>query len=313
MRCKNSISVVIPVHGRISLFRETLDCLISQTTKSFEIIISDDSPQNEQLEIQEIIQQYSKLNKQADFNYIYTQSNLGPVKNTIQGITHAKYDYIHILHTDDLISPNCIKKELNLIHKHIDISFFFHEHYSFTNNTKPNWIEHLNHALCDPLEWLSGKIFTGTTLPSFWVFNKSILKEIPFFNESYQFVYDWDFFFRILIYHWQTVKKLLKIPQGYVAWRVHNQQETAHKALICYHETIFLTKKIAETSLHLKILDQNIVRKNIKIARKSARDRLIADYESYRNFTLPNKMLFLYWLQLLTTCVREFSKSMKDK
>ena len=45
------ISIVIPYHGRLSLFKETLESLRKQSFKDFEVVISDDTNDTENIKM----------------------------------------------------------------------------------------------------------------------------------------------------------------------------------------------------------------------------------------------------------------------
>ena len=51
------ISIVIPYHGRLSLFKETLESLRKQSFKDFEVVISDDTDDTENIKM--LIDSYS--------------------------------------------------------------------------------------------------------------------------------------------------------------------------------------------------------------------------------------------------------------
>ena len=53
------ISIVIPYHGRLSLFKETLESLRKQSFKDFEVVISDDTNDTENIKM--LIDSYSDL------------------------------------------------------------------------------------------------------------------------------------------------------------------------------------------------------------------------------------------------------------
>mgnify|MGYP002626427573 CR=1 FL=1 len=89
-----TISVVIPYHGRINFFKSTLDCLNNQTDKDFELIISDDSNDKKSVNgLKSLVKKYPDLN----INVIRTKANLGAVANTLQGINHSHNKFVHIL------------------------------------------------------------------------------------------------------------------------------------------------------------------------------------------------------------------------
>lgn len=127
------ISIVIPYHGRLSLFKETLESLRKQSFKDFEVVISDDTNDTENIKM--LIDSYSDLH----IKYVKSSINLGAISNTLQGINNASNNFIHILHTDDILSPNCIQFEQELINKYPGNLFINHIHHAFENEFYSNF------------------------------------------------------------------------------------------------------------------------------------------------------------------------------
>ena len=141
------ISIVIPYHGRLSLFKETLESLRKQSFKDFEVVISDDTDDTENIKM--LIDSYSDLH----IKYVKSSINLGAISNTLQGINNASNNFIHILHTDDILSPNCIQLEQELINKYPANLFINHIHHAFENEFYSN--EHNEYKIeCPKTSWL---------------------------------------------------------------------------------------------------------------------------------------------------------------
>ena len=102
------VSVIIPAYKVARFISATLDSVLSQTFKDFEIIvINDGSPDTEELKRQ--IENYSHL-----ITYI-TQSNQGAGAARNAGIRTARGEFIAFLDGDDLWLPDFLKEQLALI------------------------------------------------------------------------------------------------------------------------------------------------------------------------------------------------------
>lgn len=162
------ISIVIPYHGRLSLFKETLESLRKQSFKDFEVVISDDTDDTENIKM--LIDSYSDLH----IKYVKSSINLGAISNTLQGINNASNNFIHILHTDDILSPNCIQFEQELINKYPANLFINHIHHAFENEFYSN--EHNEYKIeCPKTSWLKSKILNCHIFKYYW---KLLLKFI---------------------------------------------------------------------------------------------------------------------------------------
>lgn len=283
------ISIVIPYHGRLSLFKETLESLRKQSFKDFEVVISDDTNDTENIKM--LIDSYSDLH----IKYVKSSINLGAISNTLQGINNASNNFIHILHTDDILSPNCIQFEQELINKYPGNLFINHIHHAFENEFYSN--EHNEYKIeCPKTSWLKSKIFTDCTVPSAWCFNKKILKDINFTKGEFAFVYDWNFLFSVLVYLYKNELTFIEIPQGYVGWREHSDSEST----TCFTEWKRLALLMANELQECGILNKKEIKRVLKKSEKCRIKRIIKDYEkNKKNFKLPQDVLFKYYWKLL--------------
>ena len=287
------ISSVIPYHGRLSLFKETLESLRKQSFKDFEVVISDDTNDTENIKM--LIDSYSDLH----IKYVKSSINLGAISNTLQGINNASNNFIHILHTDDILSPNCIQFEQELINKYPGNLFINHIHHAFENEFYSN--EHNEYKIeCPKTSWLKSKIFTDCTVPSAWCFNKKILKDINFTKGEFAFVYDWNFLFSVLVYLYKNELTFIEIPQGYVGWREHSDSESTKGILTCFTEWKRLALLMANELQECGILNKKEIKRVLKKSEKCRIKRIIKDYEkNKKNFKLPQDVLFKYYWKLL--------------
>lgn len=287
------ISIVIPYHGRLSLFKETLESLRKQSFKDFEVVISDDTNDTENIKM--LIDSYSDLH----IKYVKSSINLGAISNTLQGINNASNNFIHILHTDDILSPNCIQFEQKLINKYPGNLFINHIHHAFENEFYSN--EHNEYKIeCPKTSWLKSKIFTDCTVPSAWCFNKKILKDINFTKGEFAFVYDWNFLFSVLVYLYKNELTFIEIPQGYVGWREHSDSESTKGILTCFTEWKRLALLMANELQECGILNKKEIKRVLKKSEKCRIKRIIKDYEkNKKNFKLPQDVLFKYYWKLL--------------
>jgi glycosyltransferase involved in cell wall biosynthesis len=89
------VSICIPAYKQVEYLKKTLDSILIQTYKDYEIIISDDSPDNS---VEDLVRKYAFGSKLIFFKNI---KPLGSPENWNESIKHAKGEYIKILHHDD--------------------------------------------------------------------------------------------------------------------------------------------------------------------------------------------------------------------
>ena len=282
------MSVIVPTHGRVDLFKETLASLIKQTSKEFEVIVTDDSDKLEdQNAIKRLIDAAISESHDLRIKYIFTKSNLLQAKNTNQGLENATGKYLRILHSDDLIAPECIEKEIEAFETHPECYFLNHSAVKFT--TTPEFysnceVKKFNIFNC----WISGAIFTGCLLPTTLAFRKEVYNSIGGMKEDYKFLCDWEFFSRLILNEYFSGRnEAMYITGQLVGWRQHENSITSTMALTHFEEHKDFIENLAAKYKSYKILSQKDLKNAINAAVDYRYNRLLNDYKKYGNFVLP--------------------------
>lgn len=127
---KLKVSVTIPTYNNLESFKRTLNSVLSQTFQDFEIIITDDS-ENEDIKI------YTALLKDERIKYFKNEQKLGAPKNWNEGIKKAKGEYIKILHHDDWFADeNSLKKFVELMDNNPQCDFGYSKSVDYNIETK---------------------------------------------------------------------------------------------------------------------------------------------------------------------------------
>lgn len=105
------LSVVIPVYNVKDYLGKTLDCIIEQTYKNWELILVDDGSDDGSLEI---ARKYCEKDKRIR---LYQRDRLpkGAPSCRNMGFELAKGDYLIYLDSDDIIAPYCFKQRVEYI------------------------------------------------------------------------------------------------------------------------------------------------------------------------------------------------------
>lgn len=113
------VSVVIPVYNVERFIKITLDSVLNQTYKNFEIILVDDCSTDRSAQI---ILEMAKQHPQIRYKKLSTNSGAGFARNT--AIKMAKGQYIAFLDSDDCWKPTKLEKEISLAKaQHAEIVF----------------------------------------------------------------------------------------------------------------------------------------------------------------------------------------------
>lgn len=101
------VSICIPTYNASATIIETLNCVINQTYKNFEIIICDNQSTDNTLEL---IKKISDNRIQLSVN----SENVGMLENFNIVLSKAEGKYVKLLCSDDRISSDCIEKEVSV-------------------------------------------------------------------------------------------------------------------------------------------------------------------------------------------------------
>lgn len=104
-------SIIIPTYNRAALISATVNSVLNQTFKSFEVIIVDDGSTDDTRNVlQPLLEAHSNISYFKKNN-----EERGAARNF--GIKHAKGDYVTFLDSDDILYPMHLQEAINLIDK----------------------------------------------------------------------------------------------------------------------------------------------------------------------------------------------------
>lgn len=114
------VSICIPTYKQVEYLRKTLDSIREQDFTDYEIIVSDDSPDDS---VKNVLKEYDFKGK---LNYFYNSPALGAPANWNFAMNKAVGDYIKIMHHDDYFtSSQSLKKFVKLLDDDPQVSFAF--------------------------------------------------------------------------------------------------------------------------------------------------------------------------------------------
>ena len=111
-----SVSVVIAAYNRASLLPETLDAVLAQRFRDFEVIVVDDGSTDD---TQRLLRSY------GDQIRSFYQKNSGPATARNLGIHHARGQWISIQDSDDIPTPDHLESLFAFAEKNPDCGIVF--------------------------------------------------------------------------------------------------------------------------------------------------------------------------------------------
>ncbi len=179
------VSVIIPTFNRANYICETIDSVLSQTYKDYEIIVVDDGSTDNTKEV------ISKYNEKIRYFY---QENKGVSAARNYAISNAKGEYVAFLDDDDIWLQNKLEKQIDVLDKNPDLGFVCSDTYVIDGSGKiiNLWKRGIhNHETFESL-YEADFTFTLTV-----VARRRCLEEVGFFDETLSISQDYDLWLRL--------------------------------------------------------------------------------------------------------------------
>ena len=183
------ISICIPTYKRTEYLNRLLESIEVQTYTKFVVIISDDSGYDESVRNLINSKKYS-----FKINFFKNLFPLGSPKNWLASISHAKGDWIKIMHDDDYFtSPSSLQEFVDQIDSTVDCIFSgyhaVYENGGVKNMTISSY--RFKQFVHQPLSLFSNNIIGP---PSVMMFRKSVTE---IFDERLKWIVDWEYYIRL--------------------------------------------------------------------------------------------------------------------
>lgn len=170
------ISIIIPSYNRQDYIAETLDSVLNQTYQDWECIIVDDGSIDE---TKQVVKLYTE--KDSRFQFFHRPDNKLKGANSCRnfGFENAKGKYIKFLDSDDLLTPDCLKKQVKFLEENDNLQVCTSYGRFFNDETKELeefWSRNMEYD-----DYLLGHInnqIRWQTADPLWI--KSFFKEPPF-------------------------------------------------------------------------------------------------------------------------------------
>ena len=183
------VSICIPAYKRLNYLQRLFDSIRIQTYKNYELVITDDSG------IDSSVYDYV-VSEVSDLSIVYHKNlvPLGSPKNWLASISHAKGDWIKIMHDDDYFtSPSSLQEFVDQIDSTVDCIFSGY-HAVYENGGVKNMtisLYRFKQFVHQPLSLFSNNIIGP---PSVMMFRKSVTE---IFDERLKWIVDWEYYIRL--------------------------------------------------------------------------------------------------------------------
>ena len=115
------ISIVIPAYNAAAFIAKTLDSILAQTYKDFEVVVINDGSKDNTLEI---LKEYEKKDSRI---HVFSQENGGVSAARNTALTKIKGKYITYIDADDSVPPTALEDLISLMDDGVDLVVGSHD------------------------------------------------------------------------------------------------------------------------------------------------------------------------------------------
>lgn len=196
-------SVIIPVYNKANTIKTSIDSVLAQTVKDFEIVVVDDGSTDN---IKEVLSSYSGLQ-------VFHKENGGVSVARNMGIEKARGEYICFLDADDEWKENHLETLLFLIEKYPNTGYYFTSHITITVDGEKHFssdalYKYNDDFECDNLLNLLNNTSYGIIHTNSICVKKSILVDDNiYFEPNIKIGEDTDVWYRLALKHSVAISK----------------------------------------------------------------------------------------------------------
>lgn len=208
------VSIIIPTYNGERFIAQTVESVLAQTFKDFEVLVIDDGSVDRTIEA---------IPKSDPRVRIHRQKNAGVAAARNTGIRIANGHFIAFLDQDDLWHPQKLHVQLEAFRKRPQVGVVYGGFRNWIDGTAP-FFPHRTLNADEIVEQLSGWIYhqlllTNWVLLSTAMFRAEVIQKTGFFDESLPPADDWDYVIRA-----SRQYQFCKLAQIIALYRTHPAQ-----------------------------------------------------------------------------------------
>ncbi|WP_168224992.1 glycosyltransferase family 2 protein [Azoarcus sp. DD4] len=191
------VSVCIPTWCGGAFLSQAIESVLQQTWPDFELVVIDDASPDDTTE------RVSQHLNDKRVRYLCNERNLGAQGNWNRCLDVARGRYIKVLPHDDLLSPDCLERQVDALERHPDAVLAFGARRIIDSRNRQLFIKRppWPTGQVSARDVLRGCVRGGTNLigePGAVLFRRSAAVKAGAFDASIPYVLDLDYWSRLL-------------------------------------------------------------------------------------------------------------------
>jgi glycosyltransferase involved in cell wall biosynthesis len=232
------VTVAIPTYNGARFLRESITSILGQTCRELTVICIDDASSDDSAGVAESV----------GVRVARNPSRIGLAANWNRALDLCETEFLVIAHQDDVYAPQFIERMIETLDRHPP---------AFAAHCKSTVIDEDGREIEDPAAlfkerfWPRGKKEVEAEITTLrngnYVIAPAVMMRMPAagrFNETYEFVTDWDYWLRGLL----DGKPMIGLNERLVSFRRHAETATlaSERSMRRYEEELQLLREIDE-------------------------------------------------------------------
>ena len=237
---KKKISVIIPVYNAEKYIFESLNSIINQTFRNFELIIINDNSSDNSLSI---IKKFKRKYIKNDIKILNNKKRFGIAKTLNKGINFCKGELIARMDADDISHIQRLEKQISFLNKNPKVGLLGTN--SMHINEEGMNIGCTNLPLKDE-DIRANFFFLNPFNHQSIIFRKSLLSKKNY-NETFSTTQDYEFYSRII-----RKTSVANLKEYLIKQRIHNKSISFKKKNIQLENTLKVQSKYYNLNMDRK-------------------------------------------------------------
>ena len=246
MKSAPIISICIPAYKQVDYLRRLLDSVSIQTFKGFEVVITDDSPDNS---VRILLKEYTSI---PNLFYYKNEQPLGTPENWNEAIRKASGNWIKLMHNDDWFATNdALQQFFNAVQQNPNTDFLYSAFQNIEANSDKKEVVKMSATdkafLSSNPYHLLKKVYIGN--PSCTLVRNGL--DI-FYDKRYKFIVDFEYYIRLI----QQTAAPVYIDEILINVGLHDEQVTTYTK---YNPEVQIPENITFLNEQKKDILKNLV------------------------------------------------------
>jgi glycosyltransferase involved in cell wall biosynthesis len=187
------VSLVLPTYNRSVFLQDAVSSIFDQTYRPIEVLVVDDGSTDDTKEIVRRLKEQADKKSQFELRYYYQENHGAPAARNL-GLLKSEGEFIHFLDSDDILHPQAIETQIDVLRESANVDFVWTPIESFEGEDLPQ----PDNRAGEVASRIGEVRAPGTTShPEAALYRRQASQRIGPWRERLERMQDWEYAFRI--------------------------------------------------------------------------------------------------------------------